>query len=491
MGLFSVQSGATVDGLIGLGQSNMEGKGSSAASPSVANGSIEIRRNGTIQALADPVDASSTGSLYPAFANEWFTRTGKPSAVMNSAFGNTSLLPNASGNWSPNGANRSLATANEFTAWRAISDSSSYHFGQRNALWLQGENDAGTYNGTTITDTLYTSALENLFDYFDDNLVSLDSIGVITIGTPAASGGAVVDMADSTTIDNFSKIRRATALGAAAHSKASVVYEGTASYDGLGFMGDTVHYNQDGLDEIGRCAARRLSGNSTAPTVTAPYLSTTAYIDVADATKTSRTEYHTTGATTSCVIVPVVASLVGATTAFNITATYGGVAMILAGVSSTADTGRVRTYLFYINEDVYGGTISSETATITVASSASVDAIHFAAIEAKDAYRHDARTGNANITAASAASHNVLPMLDALVVTVSGANAATATTCSLTNATEVVDANILRTSYVQFTVGYSTVDAGDTLNLTHTYARSCAEMAIVSAAFRAKIDGEG
>ena len=65
-----------LDLFIIVGQSNAEGRGNSAQSPAVTNGAY-ISGSTITPTLADPVGGASTGSMWPAFANEWFAQTGR------------------------------------------------------------------------------------------------------------------------------------------------------------------------------------------------------------------------------------------------------------------------------------------------------------------------------------------------------------------------------------------------------------------------------
>jgi|GEM_PF-4197596 len=159
------------------GQSNMQGVGSSALSVSVPSGVAYQYYSGELDAvLGDPVGNASTGSCLPAFALEFYRRTGLgvifvPSAVGSAGLTAAASAPAAGGNglnWSSTGTLRGIAVDNVNAAIAAAESAGlAYRFG--GVLWSQGERDARCLPsaGGQITEQDYIDEYQLLRAYFD------------------------------------------------------------------------------------------------------------------------------------------------------------------------------------------------------------------------------------------------------------------------------------------------------------------------------------
>src|SRR5690606_8594754 len=86
------------------GQSNALGRGDSASSPSVATGDGYYWNGTAFSRLADPVGGATTGSAWPAFANQWRSNGGVIPVFRGFAGGDTSVLTNEAPNWNVTGS---------------------------------------------------------------------------------------------------------------------------------------------------------------------------------------------------------------------------------------------------------------------------------------------------------------------------------------------------------------------------------------------------
>lgn len=160
------------------GQSNAQGMGSAAKSPSVNPGIAYQYYSGNLTpVLGDPVGNANTGSAWPAFANEFYRRTGLgvvfiPTAVGSSALTAIASLPANGGNgqnWSGAGTLRGTAVAQYNSTISALEAGGfAYRFG--GVLWSQGERDARCLPSASnkITEQDYKNEFSNLKSYFSE-----------------------------------------------------------------------------------------------------------------------------------------------------------------------------------------------------------------------------------------------------------------------------------------------------------------------------------
>lgn len=361
-----------LDLIVIVGQSNAQGRGDSSLSPTVVEG-IEIDGSTIIRPMSDPVGGALTGSMWPAWANEWFARTGRMIAFVETAMGGTSLIPDASGsNWSPSGSLRAAAVSAASAAIAAINADDGYELGNLYFIWAQGENEARNINGTTITGALYKPALKALADYFEAQVPEFTSMGVVRAGRLSPLGEETA----------WAEIRRAQDEACAEASNLIMLYRGTSgfAYDGRRLMSDEVHYDQSGLNVAGRLSAKVLAANTPPDVPAAPaLLASEAFMDT-DATTnlTGRTDSHTTATGTKMLLVAVMGSVVATNPTRSINGcTFNGVAMTKAfapfsgyAAGDSTFSARADVALFYISETAYGAPLGGVTADIAVTTSA-------------------------------------------------------------------------------------------------------------------------
>lgn len=480
------------DMFIIVGQSNAEGRGDSSLSPAAPNGRY-ISGSTIASPLADPVGGASTGSMWPAFCNEWFAQTGRVAAFVEAATGGTALLPDTAGsNWSPSGSLRAAAASAANTAISAISADPSYTLGNVYFVWSQGEQDAVGINGTTITGPLYEQALEDLAAYFKAQVPSMVTMGVVQTG-------GEFDLSD---MANYAAIRLAQESACTDSANLTMIYRGAHSFSARAMMADNVHYDQAGLNVAGKCAARALATGVAAIPAEPAVLAATAYADSTYTASAGRAANHTTAVGTKMIIVAVSAMRPESNSTFFLdSVTFGGIAMTCVRdekASQNATTaGRANSSIWYIDETAYGGSLSGVTASLSVVDTTTINIVDWCIIDC-DAEGVPGAHNFFAPTPATTADGSVLISTNApsLVVGIgsSAASAAAPLTATLTNLTEVMDHGITNagaTRAGQMVVGHAAESAIVTDKAyTTTWTAACTAISFIVTAFRGKIAGE-
>jgi hypothetical protein len=237
-------AGDTVDLFVITGQSNAEGRGSEG--PAVPNGDAWFNQGASLKTLSDPVGNALTGSAWPAFANKYKELTGRKAVIVEAAYGGSALLAAASAaNWSSTGTLRGVAVWAASDAITYLSAFNQLRYEKAFVIWCQGEQDATTYNGITVTDALYWVEMETLFNYFKANISGLDGILVSELGAHR----------DGTGEANWALIRAAQAAAVANVAGAHMAFSGAKNFPAQSKMSDTVHYTQAGYNDMGEALA--------------------------------------------------------------------------------------------------------------------------------------------------------------------------------------------------------------------------------------------
>ena len=247
----SIMRNQTVDILLVAGQSNAEGRGSSASSPVVKPGYGGFFNGSSLTPLNDPVGGASSGSAWTSYANAWRTLTGRSLVVVEAAHSGSGLIAGVgAGDWSPSGAYRSAAVSAVNSARSYLGGISGVTVGDTYLAWLQGEQEGDAYNGTTITDAIYQASLEQLFAYLNANITGLGAILVSALGAPT----------DGVNGANWTLIRNAQAAAVANVAGSYIAFSGAVNFPAEGKMLDRLHYNQIGLTQIGAALATYADG---------------------------------------------------------------------------------------------------------------------------------------------------------------------------------------------------------------------------------------
>lgn len=490
----------TVDVFLVAGQSNVVGNGSSASSPAAPYGMRVV--GGVISALADPVvmangSSANTGSAWPAFANEWTAQTGNRCAIVPYGFNGSTLV---TGTWSPTGGWRGYAKDELLSAITAINNHVDYTVGSVYVVWQQGESEATTINGTTITGATYEQALEDLAAYWAANIPNLVTVGVINLSGVGATGGIIRQM--DATSSGYQEIRAAQSRACADSANLSVAYDGLYHILARGYNKDGTHYLQSGYNVMGKMAARGLANPAPPPTIN-PVLATTNYIDPSTDFVNTRTAAHTTAATTDCIVVAVSCEFHDSAGDIGMPAmTFGGVAMRLAGYSNVRFTGggqagSVTAAVFYLDAETYGTSLSSVTQNIVLTTSGFPRTMDWCVIDTIGVRVAEAEAGgyppaDAGATSVSATITTLYP---SLIVTAAASVASSASTLTgtLAGSTEVLDSstNVSGTRSGQSLIGYTFESAPVTAKtITATWSANCTHRTMAVIALRAKIPGE-
>jgi len=247
----------TYDVLVGAGQSNAVGKGSSRRSPDVADGvAYEYKRTkGEIVRLDDPVGEhdnaerqADTGSLWPAFAKEYHNKTGRKAIYVNHSRGGSGQSSQARDNpdllWSEDG-NLYYNARDELQEATAFLEKQGQSYTVRGCIWLQGERDASEIDKGNMTEQDYKSALNAHIDRWQADIKSDFRFFIIKVGHEA--GGDT---------QGYQQVRAAQDAVAEQRKHVHIVSDIQKDFPEEGKMIDTWHYGQTALNEVGDVAAR-------------------------------------------------------------------------------------------------------------------------------------------------------------------------------------------------------------------------------------------
>lgn len=477
-----------IDLFVIVGQSNAEGRGDSLQSPVSTNG-LYISNAGVLtDPLADPVGGASTGSMWPAFSNEWFDLTGNRAAFVECATGGTPLLPDTAGsNWSPSGSLRSAVPAIVTTAMATVSGVSGHQLGNVYFLWCQGESDAQAINGTTITGALYKTALKDLATYFKAQVPQMVEMAVIQTGRYGPNTQAAA----------WAEIRQAQEDACSESSLLRMIYRGAASFVTNAQMVDTLHWNQVALNKAGLAAAIELDSSPSTPIPAAPTILATQTAPTPDTTATAtRTVSHTTHADTRTLIVTLHSARLTTNTTFTITGvTFNGVAMREVweqNSGSASPACRVNLAHYIIDEIMYGGPLGNVTGDIVCTHSNTANVSDMCFIDlAEDVIPES----HALATASSGTTTTALITTNGPALIITGTACVSATidipTTVMTGATELMDHGLATTKGGSFAVGYETVTSASVdKSLLVTWSHACSTMNQLSIGYRQKVAGE-
>lgn len=242
-----------VDLFMGTGQSNMEGRGLTGdASPSVTKGVAYRYNSSSLTSITgDPVGGAVNFSCIPSFVNQWKASTTRSVIYIEQATSGAALLVAAdigSGNWKKGVGSLYTTALNEFNAAVSfIFNKTTFILNSRRILWQQGEREALSINGTTITGPLYQADLESLIDNFSaDCQGSIDHFHIFELGAHSLGTGE----------SDWASIRLAQNNTDVSRAKASVIFTNAKLYPSQSKMEDTVHYNKTGLNEMGTQGAK-------------------------------------------------------------------------------------------------------------------------------------------------------------------------------------------------------------------------------------------
>ncbi len=199
------------------GQSNANGINVGENSLTLPVGIAKQWHAGTLTDItADPVGDAGNVSAWIAFAQDYFSRTGRGVIFITAAVGGTGLICEfgTSGvNWSPTGTLRGAAVA-AVTAGMAAFASAGLRCKFAGILWWQGETDAARmdagangFDGAAITGAKYTTGLGGLLTYFQSQFGATTQMVLAELGFPASGDTAGFVAIRAATV-NFVKANR-------------------------------------------------------------------------------------------------------------------------------------------------------------------------------------------------------------------------------------------------------------------------------------------
>lgn len=234
------------------GQSNAEGRGDALLSPVPAEGvAYEARSNGTVQALADPTEGATDGSIWPSMAIAYHQLTGHGSVVMSAAVGSSGMaaIDNPSNNWDVEGENVDLALAH-FAAGLSALDSAGYDYQIGGLIWSQGETSANA-TGVAAYKAAFTTMVGRFRAVYGERL----PIFIIRTGTEVG--------ADESKQYYFRQIRIRQMELCRELEHVFMAYTGAVHFPDRGLMkDDNIHYTQAANNEIGRMIAPVLAARA-------------------------------------------------------------------------------------------------------------------------------------------------------------------------------------------------------------------------------------
>lgn len=266
------------DAFLVAGQSNAMGAGDSTESPIPYDDTAfeYVVATGTFRPLRDPVGGAVSGSAWPAFARKWYELTGRTLALVSTAEGNT---PNSKlirdRNWESGPLLAgTLAAMNAML--EKISGTPSVA-----VLWSQGERDGkAILEGwpSNFTAETYRQAFLSTIGTFRSQGWNEFVLVISETGTNTELGDVGYadvrqvqrEVAGRTTADV--RIQAHFSDGGVAESDPVTIsidgggaediitgFTGAAGFAARGMMSDSLHYTQDGYDEMGEAMAHALA----------------------------------------------------------------------------------------------------------------------------------------------------------------------------------------------------------------------------------------
>lgn len=239
---------------LAAGQSNAVGKGDSARSAAcAAHTAFEYKWTAdALVPLKDPVgeaykqlQQAATGSVWPAFAAAWHQRTGDTVIIVPAARGGASCHQKARlgdmDTWDTTGALFDAAVSKTTAALKKSGGA------LQGIIWLQGERDANAINTGVLKPEEYHAALTGLVRRFRAALGGRVPFYIVQTGNYTGHP-----------VPGFDAVRKVQQAVTTELPAVFIVYRNTPLFPGKNWMMDDIHYNQDGLNDIGSVIARAM-----------------------------------------------------------------------------------------------------------------------------------------------------------------------------------------------------------------------------------------
>lgn len=235
------------------GQSNAVGKadggGPTILPPNIAK---QYYSSALTDLTGDPVGNSDVGSAWPAFANEYYQRTGRgvifvPTAVLGSGLQSASA-GGASNTWSSLGTYRGTAIT-QLNAAKAAATSAGMAWQFAGVLWCQGESDAASIIAGTpgVSEAGYVAEFAVLYAYFcaqTSNVLGKMPMLIVRTGTQNPDTVGTIRNA-------YASIRSAQDTCTRNNEGVFMAFTGAVNFVTRGLMKDPLHYTQPAYNEFG------------------------------------------------------------------------------------------------------------------------------------------------------------------------------------------------------------------------------------------------
>ncbi len=238
-----------------LGQSNAEGWTTDPVNTTAltAGYGYHFFPGGGIDPHGISLPGRTQGGPHAAWCQAWCAGGGGPVITVNCAVGGSSMISaaaGAGGTWDLASGSNHWQTTMKARVEAALVAAAANGFSVEDVdfLWVQGEQDAKGYNGTTITDAIYRTKLVALIDQVQADIPNFRKWFVSELGIEQTSIGNDAD---------YVLIRAAQANAIADRSTiANMVYDQAKDFRARALMADGDHYTQAGYNELGTIGAQ-------------------------------------------------------------------------------------------------------------------------------------------------------------------------------------------------------------------------------------------
>lgn len=232
------------------GQSNAVGQGNKDSASFVKEGAgYEYKySSNNLQPLKDPFgedtlyfQKANTGSIGPAFGKQLYEAGGIKAILLSAARGGASCSYKAElkgmGTWDTKGT--MLLFEKAVMKTRKAMQLTGLPL--EGIIWLQGERDANAINNQQLTSEEYAACLQDLINRFRKELGSDYPFYMVQTGYYTGFPQA-----------GFDAVRKAQEEVAKKMKAVYIAYTNTNGFNEKGWMRDAIHYNQTGLNDIGK-----------------------------------------------------------------------------------------------------------------------------------------------------------------------------------------------------------------------------------------------
>lgn len=243
------------------GQSNSVGKGDASLAPAVIPGTAceYVYQLDSLKPIIDPVginelnfESAATGSAWPAFVHTFHELTGDTLILVAAARGGSSCHENAElgnyGTWAPNGGLFNNALLKVKAAMKKT------RLPLSGIIWLQGERDANAINQGQLSQQAHEQSLRQLIERFRLNLETNVPFYIVKTGY----------YKNHSTV-GFDQVRVSQDHVAKQLKNVYIAFGGTDLFLSRGLMADNIHYNQEGLNEVGDSLALKIINTTGIP----------------------------------------------------------------------------------------------------------------------------------------------------------------------------------------------------------------------------------